>query len=252
MARVKAFLVLPVPALNLFVMSRGVGADELVGVAKLGGSLKQGGQVPLAVGKTVGKLKPVVRLDSFHLDAPAGIPLPQLLREVGGGVGGFFRVGGQEAQVGELVNGGILKQAELRVCNTPAWYYFHIHLDPLAEISHLFISFGSVCPFPLCRGKQPQFPHDTKQTLRAAGIAPLPQPVPQLHHAQVRIAAAHIPDQLQLCFCVLIGIAVRPSGLADQGLTRPVPPGLPEVDIRPSLAILPARAAHPVFFRIFH
>ena len=40
-----------------------------------GGSLKQGGQVPPAVGEAVGELKTVVRLDALHPDAPACIPL---------------------------------------------------------------------------------------------------------------------------------------------------------------------------------
>lgn len=68
----------------------------------------------------------------------------------------------------------------------------------------------SFCPhlFLLSRGKQPQFPHHSKQTLRTAGIAQLVQPVPQLHHTKVWIAAVHIPDQLQIRFCVLVGMAV--------------------------------------------
>ena len=50
-----------------------------------------------------------------------------------------------------------------------------------------------------------------------AGIlAALPQPVPQLHHTQVWIAAAHVPNQLHLRLCVLIGMAMGPPGQARQ------------------------------------
>ena len=129
----------------------------------------------------------------------------------------MLRVGGQEAQAGELVNGGVLEEAQLRVSNAPAWYYFHIHLHPLARIGHLFIRLGFVCFFLLSRRKQPQFTHDPEQALRTADVTSLPQPVPQLYHAQVGIAAAHIPDQLQFRLGVLVGMAVGPPGLAGQG-----------------------------------
>ena len=80
---VKVLLVLPVATLYFAVMSRRIGADELMTDAQLGGSgFKQSGDVPLAVGKAVSKLKAIIRLDTFHPDAPAGIPLEQPFEEV--------------------------------------------------------------------------------------------------------------------------------------------------------------------------
>ena len=231
-AGVKAFLVLPVAALHFTVVTGRVGTDELVPDAEFGGSgFKQSRQIPLAVGKAVGEFNAIVGLNAFHLDASAGIPLLQLFQEVGGGVGALFRVGGQEAQAGELVNGGILEQAKLRVCNTPAGYYLHVYLDPLAWIGHLLVRLGFIRFFLLNRRKQSQLAQKAEQALRAAGVAALPQPVPQFHHAQVRIAAAHIPDQLQFRLCMLVGMAVGPPGPAGQGLCRSIPSGLPEVDV---------------------
>ena len=176
------------------------------------------GQIPLAVGKTVGEFKAIVSLDTFHADAPAGIPLDQLFQEIGGGTGRLLRVGGQEAQAGELVNSGVLVQAEFRVCDTASGDHLHIHLDTLAGIGHLLVGLGLVSWFLLFRREQPQLSHDPEQALRAAGIAPLPQPVPQFHHAEAGVPAAHVPDQLQLRLCVLVGMAVGPPGLAGQGL----------------------------------
>ena len=40
--------------------------------------------------------------------------------------------------------------------------------------------------------KQAHFAHNAEQTLWTTGVAALPQTVPQLDHAQRRIAAAHI------------------------------------------------------------
>lgn len=46
------------------------------------------------------------------------------------------------------------------------------------------------------------------------------------------IAATHIPDQLQLRFCMLVWIAVRVPGLARQVFYISIPVSSPEVDIR--------------------
>ena len=68
MAGIEPFLILTVAALDLAVVSRCIGTNQLVANAQLGGGfLKQRGQIALAVRKTVGKLEPVVRLDTLHL-----------------------------------------------------------------------------------------------------------------------------------------------------------------------------------------
>ena len=174
-AGIEVFLVLPVAALYLAVVAGRVGTDELVVYTELcSGSLKQGGQVSLAAGKMVGELKPVVRLDALHSYSPAGIPLEQLFAEIRRGIGGLLRVCGQEAQAGELVNGGVLVQAEFCGCDTLSRNYVHIHLDSSAGIGRLLIELGFVCLFLLSRRKQAQLPHHSEQAFRAAGIAPRP------------------------------------------------------------------------------
>lgn len=81
-AGVKPFLILPVAALHLVVMTWCVRTNELMPDTQLGNSgLKQDGQVMLAVGKTVGELKSIVRLDTLHADTSASIPLEQLFQK---------------------------------------------------------------------------------------------------------------------------------------------------------------------------
>ena len=197
MAGIEAFLILAVAALHLAVVARRVGPDQLVPDAQLGGSfLEQCGQIALAVGETVGELEAVVRLDTLHFYAPAGVPRPQLAQEVRRGIGGLLRVGRQETQPCELVDGGVLEQAQLRICNTAAGDDLDIYLHALAGIGHLLVRLRLVRIFGLFGRKQPHFTHDTEQTLRVTGVAALPQTVPQLDHAQRRIAAAHIADEL--------------------------------------------------------
>ena len=110
--RIKAFLVFPVAAFYLAIMSGRVRTDELMLDTQLsGGFLKKGWDVSFAVGKTVSKFKTVVSLDTFHMDPLTGIPLHQPFQEVSGGIGGLLGISCQETKPGELVNGSILEQA---------------------------------------------------------------------------------------------------------------------------------------------
>ena len=67
--------------------------------------------------------------------------------------------------------------------------------------------------------------------LRTAGIAPLPQAMPRINHAQRWISAAHVADELQLGIRVLVRVAVRLSGPAGKGRRTSVPTPLPEIDV---------------------
>lgn len=70
MTGIKAFLIFPVAELDLAAVARGIGSDELVTNTKFHGSfLKQHRQVALAIRKAVGKLKAIVCLNVFDLDA---------------------------------------------------------------------------------------------------------------------------------------------------------------------------------------
>lgn len=75
----------------------------------------------------------------------------------------------------------------------------------------------------------PQLAHAPEQALWVAGIALLPQP--QLHHAKTWIATAHITNQLQFRFRVLVKVAVGPTRLTGQRCHASIPLRLPEVDV---------------------
>ena len=68
-------------------------------------------------------------------------------------VGGLLKVSRQKTEPGELIDSGVLEQAQLRVGNTPAGNYFHIHLDTLAEADHLLLRLGDVSLFLLFPGE---------------------------------------------------------------------------------------------------
>ncbi len=113
---IKAFLVFPVTSFDLSVMSGRVRTNVFMLNAQLSsGFLEKGLDIPFTVRKMVSKFKTVVGLDTFHMDTSSGIPFHQPFQEVCGGAGGLLGISGQEAELGKLINGGILK---LRVCNT--------------------------------------------------------------------------------------------------------------------------------------
>ena len=253
MAGIEAFLVLAVAALHLTVVPRRIWTNELMPNIKFGSRpLKQCRQIAFTVGKTVGELEAIVRLDTLHLDPAARIPRGQSAQEICRRIGGLLRIGGEEAQARELVDGGVLEQPQLRIRDALAGHDLHIHLHALTGTGHLLIRLGFVCIFRLFGRKQAHFTHDTEQTLRAAGVAALPQTVPEFDHAQGWIPAAHVADELQLGLCMLVGVAVRPSGLAGQGCHTTIPALLPEVDVRPAFVVFPAGAADAVLFCVLH
>ena len=253
MAGIEPLLVLAVAALNLAVVAGRVRTDELVEDAQLSGSfLKQRRQVPFAARKPVGEFKPVVRLDTFHLDPTACVPRGQPPQEVRRGVGGLFRIGGQKTKPCELVDGGVLEQSELGIRDAASWNDLHIDLYTLSGMGHLLVGLGSVLLFRLLGRKQTQPAHDPEQAFRAAGVAPGLQAVPELDHAQGRVSAAHVTDKLQLGLRVLVRMAVRASGVAGQGRHSSVPTLFPEVDVGATFVVLPACPADAVFFRVLH
>ena len=253
MAGIEALLVLAVAALHFAVVPRRIWTNQLMPNTKFGSRpLKQRRLLALTAGEAVGKLGTVVRLDTLHLDPAARIPRGQSAKEIGRRIGGLLRIGGEEAQARELVDGGVLEQPKLRIRDAFPRHDLHIHLHALSGMGHLLVRLGFVCIFRLFGRKQAHFAHDTEQAFRAACIAALPQAVPELDHAQGWISAAHVADELQLGLCVLVWMAMRSSGLAGQGCHTSIPALLPEVDVRPALVVLPAGAADAVFLCVLH
>ena len=77
---IKAFLIFSVTAFYLAVVAWSVGPNQFVADAKFcSRCFKKCGKIPFAVGKTIGKFKAIVGLNTLHLDAPAGIPFDQFV-----------------------------------------------------------------------------------------------------------------------------------------------------------------------------
>ena len=105
-AGIEAFLVLTVAALHLTVVPRRIRANQLMPDAQLSSRpLKQSRQLALPAGEAVGELEAIVRLDTLHLDPAARIPRGQSAKKISRRIGGLLRIGGEEPQTSELVDG---------------------------------------------------------------------------------------------------------------------------------------------------
>ena len=71
-----------------------------------------------------------------------------------------------------------MEQSELGIRDAASWNDLHIDLYTLSGMGHLLVGLGSVLLFRLLGRKQTQPAHDPEQALRAAGITPLPKPMP--------------------------------------------------------------------------
>ena len=111
-------------------------------------------------------------------DAAACIPRFQSAKKIGRRIGGLLWVGGEKPKARELVNGGVLEQAKLRIRNALTRHNLHIHPDALAGMGHLLIRLGNIGFFLLLSRKQADFAHHAEQTFWAAGVPAPPQAVP--------------------------------------------------------------------------
>ena len=150
---VESFLVFSVTAFDFAIMSGCVGTDELVADAQMdSGGFKQSRKITLAVRKTVGKLKTVVRLNTFDLDAASGIPCHGFLQEVCGRIRALFRISTEIPQPGEFIDRCVLIQTQIRISDTSARNNLHVDLYPLPRMGHLLVWLGHVLLFLLrCR-----------------------------------------------------------------------------------------------------
>lgn len=214
---VEAPLVLSVATFHLAVMPWRVRPDELMSDSKtLCREFKASGNILFGVRKAIGKLEAVISLDTLNGDPPALIPLDQAFQEIGRGVSRLLLIGPEEAQARELVDSGVLEQAQLGICDTGLGNHLDVYLYSLAGIGHLLVGLSLVSGFLLNTMRKAQSAQHTEQALRAAGITSLSQPVPQLRQAQLWIPAAHVLDKLELLRRMFVRVVMRAAGLAGQ------------------------------------
>lgn len=211
MGGIEALIVLPVAAFHFPIVPRGKRPDQLMSDAVLlQVHLEEGRLVPVG-GEAVGEFRSVVRLDALDREREG---LHQVLQEQGGGIGAVFLKSLHEAPSGILVNGGILEEVlpnDLAVYKAGRGDELHVHLDTLAGVLHPLVRLGDVF------GVRRMDSHNAlafEKAVKAGdgtGIATLHELDPEDNKAGVRVASAHIGNELNLLWCMLIGMMVGPS-----------------------------------------
>ncbi len=100
-----------------------------------------------SMGKSVREFKAVICLDTLNPDTFFPELSDYFAQEQVRGIGALFRVSAQDPVTGILVNGSVLKQAQVRIRNALAGNDFHIDLDPFSGVSHLMVGLWSVGGF---------------------------------------------------------------------------------------------------------
>ena len=249
----ETFLILTVTALVLAIVTRGIGTNELVTNAEFSCSrFKQRRDVAFGIGETVGKLKAVVCLKTFHGYALSAKAFNNVMQEMCGGIGTLFGISSQNAVSGVFVDHRILIEFQSRFCDAGSGNDLYVDLDALAGVLHLFIRLGGVLLPGLFLRCQSFASENAPQTFDAAAVSSLAQAAPEFYDAELGIAAPHVSDELQLRFGVLVGMAVGTMRSACQRFYAAIIPCHPEVDVGRPFVILSAGTEHSEFLCMFH
>lgn len=128
-------------------------------------------------------------------------------------IGTLFGIGPQHPETGIFVDGCVLKQSQGFIGNTTTRDNFHIYLDSLSGMRHLFVGLWFILRF-LCLFHQALAFEYTVQGFDPSRIAAFPQAAPKFNHAESRVSPFHIANQFQLFRLMFIGVFVGPPGLA--------------------------------------
>lgn len=231
MGGIEPFVILPMTALHLSVVSGCIGADHFMPYPMfLQAFLKKGWFIPIR-GKTVGKLRSVVSLNTFDR---AGKYLYKVLHELRGRIGAVFLKSFYKAPSGILINGGILEELfsdYLAVFQTGRGNKFDIHLDTLPRIIHLLIRFGNVFGIRRMDGHHVLFFEEAVKAGDGTGISSLAELDPEDDQTGMRIAAAHIGDQLCLARSMLVGMVMGTTGAVPKGVPGAIIAAFPTINI---------------------
>lgn len=229
---IEFFIVFPVAALDFPVVSRGVWLDQLVSDSKLRQSLlKESWLRILPSNKAIGEFSAIVSLDALNSIRETFYAMLNKQRRR---IGAFLWESLQVTKTAVLINESILiplgwfclpNDASLRD-------KFDIDLDPLAGILHLLIRFGCIFLWirQFLRHSIP-FPQKAIQTGNRTCISPGSKLHPEYNEAGIRVPTAHIQDEFDLLWCVLIWMAVRAVRTVLQRVQRAVIALHPAVDI---------------------
>ena len=127
---------------------------------------------------------------------------------------------------------------------------FNVDLDTLARIKHLFVGLRDVLGVRrFNRRKRKSFKEPVKTGDRSC-IAARPELDPKDDKAYVRVAAPHVPDQLDLIGSMLIRVMMRASGMVSERIPGAVITVLPAIDVLPVCFVPSGSVGYTMFFSV--
>ena len=160
-----------------------------------------------------------------------------------------------EAPSGILVNSRILEELfsdHFAVHKAGRGNKFHINLNTLAGMVHLFIRLCYVLGIGRMDRHDTLFMQETVKTGNGTGISPLHELYPEHDQTGIRITSAHIHDKFDLLRSVLVRMVMRPSGEFAKGLDGVVIASFPAVDVLPVGFVFDGSFGDTKFFSIFN
>lgn len=251
MGGIEPFIILPVAALHLPVVSGRIGADHFMPYPMfLQTFLEKGWFIPVR-GKTVGELRAIVGLDTLD---PAGKRLDKVFYKLRGRIGAVFLKSFYKAPSGVLINGGILEELfsdHLAVFQTDRGDKFDIYLDTLSRIIHLLIRFGNVFGIWRMDGHHVLFFEEAVKAGDGTGISSLTELDPENNETGMGIAASHIPNEFDLLRGMLVGMVMRASGTVTERIPGAIIAAFPAINILPVGFILDSGFGDAKFLSVF-
>ncbi len=156
--------------------------------------------------KAVGKFSSIIGLNAFDCTREG---FHQMFYKLSGRIGAVLFKSLYETPAGVLVNSCVLEKLfsnDLGIFQTGRRNKFHINLDALPGIIHLFIRLRDVLWVRRMYSHNPLSPEEPVKTGNGTGIAALPEFHPKNDQASMGISATHLPDQFDFIIGVLIGV----------------------------------------------
>ena len=127
---------------------------------------------------------------------------------------------------------------------------FHINLDPLSRMIHLFIGLRDVLWVRRMYSHDPLFPEEMVKTGNGAGVTALAEFDPESDQTGMGISAAHIVDQADLIIRMLVWVVMGSAGAVPQGAPGSAIAAFPAVDILPVQMVADGRCCDAVLIGI--
>ena len=142
-----------------------------------------------------------------------------MIYKLSGGIGAVLLKCLHETPAGILVDGRVLEKllsdhlGDKQADGTK----FHINLDPLSRMIHLFIGLRDVLWVRRMYSHDPLFPDEMVKTGNGAGVTALAEFDPESDQTGMGISAAHIVDQADLIIRMLVWVVMGSAGAVPQG-----------------------------------